>query len=90
MESSTNQDVYRSIVTVVAMICATAIVLVAMQSGYCDDTTIILALLLLFGGEQVAKAWIKASVTAGDTNMIPSVLLRWYNATESNINGIVE
>jgi hypothetical protein len=64
------------------MVCATAVVLVAIQQELCDSTTILIFVAILFGGEQAAKAWIQAQVDSGSTNSVPAVLLKWYRLTE--------
>lgn len=70
------------IVSIVSMILAVIVVLYALEKGLCDQNVIILLLLLLFGGEQVAKAWIETKVKNGEASTVPTLLLEWYKKTE--------
>lgn len=82
MSQDQGNAISKSIVTVVTLLCATIILVVAIQQGLCDSDMIIIAIVLLFGGEQVAKMWIKGQVDAGNANAVPAFLMKWYDATE--------
>lgn len=82
MSSTNGSDVAKSIVTVVTLLCATVIVVMAINQGLCDEQTVIIVLVLLFGGEQVAKLWIRSHIDNGTTKSVPPLLLTWYHKTE--------
>jgi hypothetical protein len=69
-----------AIITAVTLICATIIVCYAMNLGLVDSEHLLYYLILLFGGEQVARMWVKAQIKAGHN--VPSLILSWFKATE--------
>lgn len=71
----------KTVISVVAMVCGTAIVLYAMTVGMCNSEMLMLVLIALFGGEQVLKGYIKSEIEAGRADALPPLLLTWYNAT---------
>lgn len=66
---------------IIAMLCATAVVIFAIYRGVCTEQTVILFIVALFGAEQLLRAWVTKKVGNGNASDVPSAILMWYVKT---------